>query len=194
LNALDTAIQYEKAGAAGISVLTDHQFFGGTNEDLIVVRENVQLPILRKDFIIDEYQVFEAKSIGADCILLIAEVLEKEHLHELALIATSLGMEVLLEVHSVSALSKLNSEISLLGVNNRNLETQSVSLQNSRDIFPFLPKNIPLISESGMKTQQDLQDMYELGFNGALIGTAIVQSEQPGEFLKGLHPLQNVPA
>jgi len=192
LNTMETAVQYEKAGAAGISVLTDNHFFGGTNADLISVRNSVQIPVLRKDFIIDEYQVFEAKSIGADCILLIAEALEKDYLHELALIARSLGMEVLLEIHSASELSKLNTEISLLGVNNRNLTTQEVSLNNSRELFPYLPKDLPLISESGLKTSKDVQEMYEIGFNGALIGTSIVQQEHPGEFLTALQQFQKV--
>lgn len=192
LNIVETAILYEKYGAAGISVLTDKHFFGGSNEDLIFVRDSVQLPVLRKDFIIDEYQVFEAKSIGADCILLIAEVLDKVHLHELALIARSLGMEVLLEIHSANELSKFNDEISLLGVNNRNLENQDVNLTNSRTVFPYLPKNLPLISESGIQTPEDLQEMYEFGFNGALIGTSIVQHKNPGEFLKQLQQFKKV--
>lgn len=192
LNTVEMAIQYEKFGAAGISVLTDKHFFGGSNEDLIFVRDSVQLPVLRKEFIIDEFQVFEAKSIGADCILLIAEVLEKAHLHELALIARSLGMEVLLEIHSPNELAKLNDEISLLGVNNRNLETQDITLANSRSIFPYLPKDLPLISESGIQTTEDLQEMYEIGFNGALIGTSIVQNENPGEFLKQLQQFKKV--
>lgn len=192
LNVVETAIQYEKFGAAGISVLTDKHFFGGSNEDLIFVRDSVQLPVLRKDFIIDEFQVFEAKSIGADCILLIAEVLDKTHLHELALIARSLGMEVLLEIHSASELSKLNDEVSLLGVNNRNLVTQTISLENSRTIFSYLPKDLPLISESGIQTAEDLQEMCEIGFDGALIGTSIVQHENPGEFLKQLQQFKKV--
>lgn len=190
LNTVETAIQYEKFGAAGISVLTDKHFFGGSNDDLMFVRDSVQLPVLRKDFIIDEYQVFEAKSIGADCILLISEVLDKSHLHELALIARSLGMEVLLEIHSEKELSKLNNEISLLGVNNRNLETQEVSLLNSRNIFPYLPKDLPLISESGIQSTSELQEIYEIGFNGALIGTSIVQNENPGAFLAELQNLK----
>jgi len=192
LNTVETAIQYEKFGAAGISVLTDKHFFGGSNEDLMFVRDSVQLPVLRKDFIIDEYQVFEAKSIGADCILLIAEALEKDHLHELALIARSLGMEVLLEIHSTKELTKVNNEISILGVNNRNLETQEVSLMNSHAIFPYLPKDILLITESGIQTTVELQEMYEIGFNGALIGTSIVQNENPGAFLAQLQQFQKM--
>jgi indole-3-glycerol phosphate synthase len=124
--------------------------------------------------------------------LLIAEALEKDHLHELALIARSLGMEVLLEIHSTKELTKVNNEISILGVNNRNLETQEVSLMNSHAIFPYLPKDILLITESGIQTTVELQEMYEIGFNGALIGTSIVQNENPGAFLAQLQQFQKM--
>ena len=192
LNPVDLARNYEHSGAAAISVLTDQYFFGGSNDDLLAVRSVSQLPILRKDFIIDEYQIFEAKSIGADCILLIAEVLSKEHLHELALIARSLGMEVLMEIHAEASLEKLNAEVTLIGVNNRNLATQEIALETSRRIFPFLPQGVPLISESGIRGISDLQEIAQIGYQGALIGTSIVAHNKPGAFLSELVNVQNL--
>jgi indole-3-glycerol phosphate synthase len=184
LDAVALAKIYQTSGAAAISVLTDEHFFGGTSNDLSNVKSNVSIPVLRKDFIVDEYQVFEAKSIGADAILLIAEALEKSHLHELALIASSLGMEVLLEIHTADQLEKFNEEIHVLGVNNRNLKTQEISLKTSVELYPFLPKGITLITESGVQTPTDLISLVDIGYHGALIGTSIVGNCDPGSKLK----------
>lgn len=192
LNPKELAKNYEVSGAAGISVLTDQHFFGGSNDDLLAARSASLLPILRKDFIIDEYQIFEAKSIGADCILLIAEVLEKGHLHELALIARSLGMEVLMEIHTEGSLEKLNDEVTLIGVNNRNLATQEIALETSRRIYPFLPQGVPLISESGIHDISDLREIAQIGYQGALIGTSIVAHKEPSTFLSELVDIQNI--
>jgi indole-3-glycerol phosphate synthase len=184
LDPRELAREYELAGAAGISVLTDYPYFGGTLEDLTQVRNSISLPILRKDFIIDEYQIFEAKAIGADAVLLIAEALEKAHLHHLAIIASSLGMEILMEIHSLDQLDKFNDEIDILGVNNRNLKTQFTDLNTSITIKPFLPKNTVLITESGISNQEELKTLLNLGYHGALIGTSIVGHESPMKMIK----------
>lgn len=183
---LEVAKIYESANVAGMSILTDSKYFNGAPEDLSVVKKNLAIPLLRKDFIIDEYQIFEAKSIGADCILLIAEILDKKQLLEFAIIAKSLGMEVLMELHSVDQLSKINDEVDILGVNNRNLKRQKTDIQTSINLFDFLPKDLPKISESGIFTSDDIQILSERGFQGALIGTSILESESPKDYLNEL--------
>ncbi|MDX1653452.1 MAG: indole-3-glycerol phosphate synthase TrpC [Brumimicrobium sp.] len=180
------ASEYEQNGAAGISVLTDHPFFGGTNQDLLSVKQQVKIPVLRKDFIIDEYQVFESKAIGADCILLIASVLDKSHLLELSIIAKALGLEVLMEIHEKEELSKLNNEIDILGVNNRDLKKQRTDLSISEHLRPYLPNEITVISESGIKTTADINFLRNLGYHGALIGESIVGNQNPGDKLRSL--------
>jgi indole-3-glycerol phosphate synthase len=190
LEPVQLAKAYQDARAAGISVLTDFNFFGGTPQDLTRVKSAVTIPVLRKDFILDEYQLFEAKAMGADAVLLIAEALEKSHLHELALIATSLGMEVLMEIHTADQLDKFNEEVALLGVNNRNLKTQTTSLQTSLDLRPFLPKDVVLISESGIQKAEELLPLMAAGYHGALIGTSIVGSEHPSELLREFSQLK----
>ncbi|MEL6987546.1 MAG: indole-3-glycerol phosphate synthase TrpC, partial [Bacteroidota bacterium] len=128
------SIAYMQAGASALSVLTDEHFFGGKNEDLSIARKFNYCPILRKDFVIDEYQILEAKSIGADAILLISECLEKGQLKDLASFAKSLGLEVLMELHSSDQLEKLNDSIDIIGVNNRDLKTFETSIQHSLDL------------------------------------------------------------
>jgi indole-3-glycerol phosphate synthase len=183
---LETARNYQSAQVAGMSILTDNKYFGGNNEDLTAVRKELDLPLLRKDFIIDEYQIFEAKSIGADCILLIAEALEKTQLLEFSIIAKSLGLEVLMELHSLDQLEKINSEIDILGVNNRDLKKQKVNIQNSLDLFSFLPKDVLKISESGIYTNEQIKILADKGFKGALIGTSILESGDAIEKIKAL--------
>tara|TARA_R100000951_G_C2618655_1_gene173694 strand:- start:231 stop:1016 length:786 start_codon:yes stop_codon:yes gene_type:complete len=178
--------RYEDSGVAGISVLTDNKYFGGHYLDLLEVKKEVEVPVLRKDFIVDEYQIFESKAMGADCILLIASVLEKQHLKELALIANSLGLEVLMEIHEQSELEKFNDEISILGVNNRDLKKQVTNLITSESLRPFLPNNITLISESGIKTAIETQYLSSLGYHGALIGESIVGNENPSVKIESL--------
>lgn len=186
MSPLAVAETYQIANAAGMSVLTDQQYFGGQNEDLTSIRNNFSIPLLRKDFIIDEYQIFESKSIGADCILLIAEALEKKQLHEFTIIAKSLGLEVLMELHSLTELDKVNDEIDILGVNNRDLKIQKVDIQNSIDLFPFLPKDVVKISESGIYTSKEIKTLADSGYKGALIGTSILESGNTLDKIKNL--------
>lgn len=188
----EIAKNYAASKVAGISVLTDTPYFGGNLKDLENVRTVVTTPLLRKDFIIDEYQLFEAKAYGADAILLIAEALDKKHLHELALIANSLGMEVLMELHNIDQLDKFNEEVSILGVNNRDLKTQVTSIQTSIDLFTYLPKNVVKITESGINDPKELITLNKTGYQGALIGSSIVGNHNPAEKIKQLQEFKTV--
>jgi indole-3-glycerol phosphate synthase len=174
------SIGYMQAGASALSILTDKEFFGGKNEDLIIARKYNFCPILRKDFIIDEYQIIEAKSIGADCILLIAAALEPKRLNELAAFAQELGMEVLMEVHDLSELeTSLNKHLDLVGVNNRSLKTFEVSVDTSYDLVDKIPNDFVKISESGLSKPETLIGLKEAGFEGFLIGENFMKSSRP---------------
>ncbi len=175
-----TSIGYMQAGASALSVLTDTEFFGGKNEDLTTARKFNYCPILRKDFIIDEYQIIEAKSIGADVILILANVLEPSRIKEMAKLAKSLNLEVLLEVRDKEELvSSLNEYIDAVGVNNRNLKDFSVNLSQSIDLAPLIPNDFIKISESGISTVKAIQDLKSLGYKGFLIGEAFMQHSRP---------------
>jgi len=178
---------YIEAGASALSILTDYHFFGGRNEDLQTARANNQCPILRKDFIIDEYQIIEAKSIGADCILLIAACLEPILCKTLASTAHSLGLEVLLEVHKEEEIeSHFNSNVNLIGVNNRNLKSFKTSIENSLKLYDSLPKDVTKISESGISTAAHLKELKQSGYDGFLIGGHFMKTEQPALSCKEL--------
>jgi indole-3-glycerol phosphate synthase len=174
-------IGYMQAGAAALSVLTDEQFFGGKNADLNEAREFNFCPILRKDFIIDEYQVVEAKSIGADAVLLIAECLEKKELARLARLAKSLGLETLMEIHSADQLDKINEAIDLVGVNNRNLKDFSVSLSVSLDLAEHIPDDVVKVSESGFSDPNAVVELRRRGYRGFLIGEFFMRSPDPAD-------------
>lgn len=174
-NILSQVESYEVMGAAGISVLTDHSYFGGSIEDLKQIRSKTNLPLLRKEFIIDEYQLFESKAAGADTILLIASILEKELAHHLTIVAKSLELEVLFEIHSFEELNKLNDEIDLLLINNRNLKTQETNLETSLKLASYLPESILKISASGISNADQLNQLRSLGYNGALIGESLLK-------------------
>ena len=193
IQAKDVVFEYKKAGASGISILTDKKFFAGKIEDILEVREKLQLPILRKDFILEEYQILETKSIGADVVLLIAECLTKQQIQKFTDFAHSFNLEVLLELHSKEELSKIYDKIDLLGVNNRNLKTFSTDIKNSVRLYPFLPKQIIKISESGLSETKDIKTLREIGYNGFLIGENFMKAEKPGqkcrEFIQNLEPL-----
>ena len=176
---------YQKAGASALSVLTDTYFFGGKNLDIEQIRGFIEIPILRKDFIFDPYQVYEAKSIGADAILLIAEVLTKEEVLQLAKLANKLGLEVLLEIHSAEQLEKFNQYINVLGVNNRNLKTFEVSIEHSINISRALPETAVKISESGIRSPEDIKRLRTYGFQGFLIGESFMKTQNPGEVCRG---------
>lgn len=176
---------YANAGASGISVLTDMQYFGGSLEDLLLARAIVQIPLLRKEFIVDEYQLLEAKAFGADAILLIAAVLSKPEIKKLSEFAQSLALEVLLEVHNYEELEKsIMSSIDLIGVNNRNLKTFEVSLQNSIDLVNHIPNDFVKISESGITTTNDINLLRSHGFKGFLIGENFMKTDNPGKSLE----------
>lgn len=188
LNIKDQSKIYEKAGAIGISCLTDQTFFGGSNEDLTFLKKNTQLPILRKEFIIDEIQIFEAKAIGADAILLISEILEPEVALHFTIIAHSLGLEVIMEAHDRINLSKINEHADIIGINNRNLHMQTTSLDASRELFDFIPNEKICISESGIKTRDELIELDRIGYHGALIGESILKQDDPQSFIRSIRP------
>jgi indole-3-glycerol phosphate synthase len=174
------SIGYMQAGASALSILTDKEFFGGKNEDLTTARKFNFCPILRKDFIIDEYQIIEAKSIGADCILLIAAALEPKRLKDLASFAHSLGLEVLMEVHDGEELeTSLNEHLDLVGVNNRSLKTFEVSLDTSFGLVNQIPSEFVKISESGISKPETLVELKKAGFDGFLIGENFMKSARP---------------
>jgi indole-3-glycerol phosphate synthase len=171
---------YVNAGASALSVLTDYKFFGGRNEDLVAARQVNACPILRKDFVIDEYQIVEAKSIGADAILLIAAVLKPVEVHSLTNLAHSLGLEVLLEVHDESELkSNLDSAADLIGVNNRNLKTFEVNIQASKKLGAMIPALAVKVSESGISSINAIVELREYGYSGFLIGENFMKHISP---------------
>lgn len=175
-----TSIGYMQAGAAALSILTDEKFFGGTNQDLTTARQFNYCPILRKDFIIDEYQLLEAKSIGADVVLLIASALKPQRLKELARFARSLGLEVLMEVHNEDELmGNLHDEIDIIGVNNRNLKTFQVSVRTSIELSEKIPAHYMKISESGISKPETILELKHHGFNGFLIGEYFMAYSRP---------------
>ncbi len=191
-----TSIGYMQAGASALSVLTDTQFFGGKNEDLTAARKFNFCPILRKDFTVDEYQLIEAKSIGADAVLLIAAVLEPKEITQLAQMAHSLGLEVLLEVHNREELERsLSPHVDLVGVNNRNLKDFTVSVETSAQLAEFIPSQFLKVSESGISQPQTIRRLKTLGFHGFLIGETFMKNSRPEKacaaFVEELKQLEN---
>lgn len=183
----EVGVGYAKYGASAISVLTDFEFFGGKMEYLSAVRELVDIPILRKDFIVDEYQLLEAKSIGADVILLIAACLEPKRLEELAKFAHSLGLEVLMEVHNLEELQRsINPYLDVVGVNNRNLKTFEVSVDTSLELFSEIPSDFRKISESGLKDGETIHKLKQAGYEGFLIGETFMKTPNPPKALEAL--------
>ncbi|TRO65542.1 indole-3-glycerol phosphate synthase TrpC [Christiangramia sabulilitoris] len=194
LNVQDVAAGYEKAEVSGISVLTDGKYFGGSLEDLLYARASVNIPILRKEFMIDEYQVTEAKAYGADAILLIAAVLTEKQLIYLANSAKNLGMDVLLEIHNEEELQKsLRVNADMIGVNNRNLKTFEVSIDNSKKLAELIPSNFIKVSESGISNTGAIADLKKYGYQGFLIGENFMKTSNPGaaaqDFIKELKSL-----
>lgn len=167
---------YELQGAKALSILTDFPYFGGSISDIQSIRNKTNLPILRKEFILDEIQLFESKAIGADAILLIASVLDKHLAHHLTILAKALELEVIFEIHSNEDLNKLNDEIDCILINNRDLKKQATDLSISSYFSNLLPNNIPAISASGIKTIDELRYIESLGYSGALIGESIIRN------------------
>ncbi len=177
---LEVVSQYEKYGASAVSILTDSNFFGGNFQDIISVRNKIKIPILRKDFMVDEYQFYEAKSIGADVILLIAACLTPAQVQEFTDLAHHLNLEVLLEIHSEEELVQINKNIDFVGINNRNLKDFKVDLQHSVNLKNQLPENLFCIAESGIYNEEDFKFLKEKGFDGFLMGEYFMKSENPG--------------
>lgn len=178
---VDVVNDYEQHGAAGISVLTDETYFGGFSDDLMVARETVSCPILRKDFIIDEYQIVEAKAIGADVILLIAACLTPMAVKRLAAFAMSLGLEVLLELHDEEEIGHVCNDTSLIGINNRNLKTFEVNIERSLKMAELIPEEKVKIAESGISSPANIKLFKQHGFSGFLIGENFMKEKNPGE-------------
>lgn len=183
LSALEVVSEYEKFGASAVSVLTDSEFFGGSFEDVLNVRNHINIPILRKDFMIDEYQFYEAKSIGADVILLIAACLSPKQVSEFTDLAHSLNLEVLLEIHTEEELKHINKNIDFVGINNRNLKDFKVDLQHSVDLKNQLPKGIFSIAESGIYSEDDFKFLKEKGFDGFLMGEYFMRGNKIEDFI-----------
>lgn len=171
---------YASAGAAGLSVLTDREFFGGTRDDLMRAREVNTIPILRKDFLIDPYQVVEARAIGADVILLIAAALGNSLCLELGRIAHELGLEVLLEIHKKSELSFINEHVDLVGVNNRDLKKMKTDVSISESLAGKIPGEFVKISESGISDPDVVRKLKKAGYRGFLVGEYFMAKKDPG--------------
>ena len=182
LDVIDVAKGYEEAGVSGMSVLTDEKYFGGTLEDLQIARASCNLPLLRKEFIIDEYQILEAKATGADLILLIAAILTKEEIKTFSELARSLSLEVLLEVHNKEELHKsIMPSLDMIGVNNRNLKTFEVSLDTSKSLSELIPNDFVKVSESGISSIEAIKELKTYGYQGFLIGENFMKTHNPGK-------------
>ncbi len=183
----DIARSYEKAGAACLSVLTDVDFFQGCDSYLQAARFACNLPVLRKDFVIDPYQIIEARAIGADAVLLIVSALTDSQMAELYAVATAFGLDVLVEVHSQSELERaLKLPVPMIGINNRNLKTFQVSLNTTLALMRSVPKDKMIVTESGILTPSDVTLMQANGINAFLVGEAFMRAPEPGEALKSL--------
>ncbi len=176
---------YQNAGACGISVLTDGKYFGGSLDDLLLARASVKIPLIRKEFIVDEYQLLEAKAYGADVILLIAAVLTRKEIQHLSSFAQSLGLEVLLEVHNQEELEKsIMPSLNMIGVNNRNLKTFEVSLDFSKQLASLIPNEFVKVSESGISSVEAIKELQPFGYQGFLIGENFMKTDSAGESAK----------
>ncbi|MEL0652536.1 indole-3-glycerol phosphate synthase TrpC [Algibacter sp. TI.3.09] len=181
LNVQDVAKGYQDAGVCGMSVLTDGKYFGGSLDDLLTARASCNLPLLRKEFIIDEYQMLEAKAYGADVILLIAAILSRDEIKQFSEFAKSLNLDVLLEVHNEEELHKsIMPSLDMLGVNNRNLKTFEVSLETSKLLSTQIPNDFVKVSESGISSVEAIKELQPFGYQGFLIGENFMKTDNPG--------------
>jgi len=172
---------YESAGVCGMSILTDGKYFGGSLDDLTIARAVSDFPLLRKEFIIDEYQIIEAKAFGADAILLIAAILSPQEILSFSKTAKSLGLDILLEVHNLNELEKsIMPSIDLIGVNNRNLKTFKVSLETSRSLAEEIPAEFVKVSESGISEVASIKKLKAIGYKGFLVGENFMKTDNPG--------------
>jgi len=181
------AQQYEAAGAACLSVLTDHDFFQGHEDYLQAARSSVHLPVIRKDFMVSPYQIYESRVLGADCILLIAACLTRDQMQELAGIATESGLDVLVEVHNARELQMaLSLSTRLVGINNRDLHSFDVSLENTFNLLDAIPEDRIVVTESGIHTREDVEAMQARHVNAFLVGEAFMKTSHPGHALQSL--------
>ena len=181
------ARSYEQAGASCLSVLTDSDFFQGSEQYLQEARDACSLPVLRKDFMVDVWQIYESRMLGADCVLLIVACLTDEQLVEMSSVALDLGMDVLVEVHGAEELRRaLPLQGTLLGINNRNLHTFEVTLDNTFELLSSIPSDRKVITESGIHTVEDVDAMFVRGVTSFLVGEAFMRQENPGDGLKSL--------
>jgi indole-3-glycerol phosphate synthase len=184
---VDIARSYEAAGAACLSVLTDEKYFQGSDDYLRQIREAVTLPLLRKEFIVDDYQIAESRLIGADCILLIVSALDQSSLENFHRQAVGIGLDVLIEVHDAEELDRaLSLGPKLVGINNRNLKTFETSLDNTFRLLDAIPEDVLVVTESGIHTAEDVKAMREHDVHAFLVGEAFMRSEDPGAALKAL--------
>jgi indole-3-glycerol phosphate synthase len=185
---------YVKAGAVALSILTDSHFFGGSFENLKVARKHNSCPILQKDFIVNEYQIYEAFAMGADVILLIASVLSCSQVESMSKLCADLGMESVLEIHSRDEIDHICPSVNIVGINNRNLKTFEVDISNSIEIAGYVSDNFLKISESGITSPADVIKLSGAGFNGFLIGSSFMNSPDPSgscaDFIKGIKNLK----
>jgi len=191
------SIGYMQAGASALSVLTDETFFGGSNEDMKTARKFNYCPILRKDFIVDEYQLYEAKAIGADAVLLIAAVLSREEIIRFTKLAHELGMELLLEFYTEKELENFVEEADLIGINNRNLKNFAVDFNHAIRMAEKLPAGSIKIAESGIRSPEDILLLEKAGFDGFLIGELFMRTVNPEtacrDFIRDVRNLQTTP-
>jgi indole-3-glycerol phosphate synthase len=185
LNIHDVAIGYENAGVCGMSVLTDGKYFGGSLDDLLLARASCNLPLLRKEFIIDAYQIIEAKAHGADVILLIAAILTQTEIKQFSELGKSLNLDILLEVHNEEELHKsIMPNIDMIGVNNRNLKTFEVSIDISKTLSELIPNDFIKVSESGISNIEAINELKPFGYQGFLIGENFMKTDNPGKNAK----------
>ncbi len=178
LNVQDVAKAYYNAGGSGMSILTDSKYFGGSLDDLLIARASSPLPLLRKEFIIDEYQILEAKAYGADVVLLIAAILKQSEIKQLSEFAKRLGLEVLLEVHNEEELHKsIMPSLDMIGVNNRNLKTFNVDISNSKNLSQLIPNDFVKVSESGISETKTIKTLQTYGYQGFLIGETFMKTD-----------------
>ncbi|MGH9750043.1 MAG: indole-3-glycerol phosphate synthase TrpC [Candidatus Polarisedimenticolia bacterium] len=178
---------YEAAGAAAVSVLTEQHFFLGSPEDLTAAKESIGLPVLRKDFVFDEYQVYQSRLMGADAVLLIARVLERRDLERLVGVTRSLHMEALVEIHETEEIARAAAAgAAIVGVNNRDLATLAVSIDTSLRLAAALPAGMIRVSESGIESHADLERLRQAGYQAALVGERLMRETDPGAALRAL--------
>lgn len=186
-NHVQIAKIYEENGASAVSVLTDNKFFGGTNDYLIEIKKEINLPVLRKEFVIDEYQIYESRWLGADAVLLIARILTHDEIDRFISLAKELGMACLVEVHTPSELKDvLSTSSEIVGINNRNLDTLAVGIKTSLELKRLVPKGYITVSESGIKNRGDVLRLQKSGFDGVLVGETLMRTKKIGDKLKEL--------